>query len=175
MAKKQGIKEYTVEIHVRQATANDYDDLCELYDEIDTLHRVNLPYIFKKSNGSPREKDYYLGVIADENVGFFVAEVDKKLVGFIHILVRDTPVFPILIHQHYAVIDGMAIKSEFQNRGLGRILMEKTQEWAITKGAEFIELNVYEFNKNAISFYERLGYQTSSRRMRKSLKNDKAG
>jgi diamine N-acetyltransferase len=168
-------KEYPVKIHVRRATANDYDNLCKVYDETDTLHRVNLPTIFKKPNGPPREKDDYLEVINDEDAGFFVAEVDEELVGFIHILVRDTPVFPVLIQQHYAVIDGIAIKSEFQNQGLGRILMEKAQEWAVIKGAEYIELNVYEFNENAISFYERLGYHTSSRRMRKNLKNDRAG
>jgi ribosomal protein S18 acetylase RimI-like enzyme len=175
MAKKQAIKDNSVEIHVRRATDHDYAGLCGLYDEIDTFHRVNLPDIFKKPDGSPREKDVYLGRIADEQVGFFVAEADQELVGFIQILVRETPDIPILIQQHYAVIDEIMIKSEFQKRGLGRILMEKAQEWAIAKGAEFIELNVYEFNQNAISFYERLGYQTSSRKMRKSLRNDTAG
>jgi len=51
--------------------------------------------------------------------------------------------------------------------------MERAQEWATTNGAVFIELNVYEFNKNAISFYEGLGYQISSRKMRRKI--DKAG
>jgi GNAT superfamily N-acetyltransferase len=36
-----------------------------------------------------------------------------------------------------------------------------------------MELNVYEFNRNAIYFYERLGYQNSSRKMRKKI--DKKG
>ncbi len=159
--------------HIRKATANDYDNLCELFNEIDTLHRVNLPDIFQKPNGAAREKDYYLGLVADENIGLFVVEMDEKLIGFVHVLVRDTPVFPVIIPQHYAVIDGIAVKSEFQNHGIGKMLMEKAQEWAKTNGAVFIELNVYEFNKNAISFYERLGYQISSQRMRKKI--DKAG
>jgi ribosomal protein S18 acetylase RimI-like enzyme len=162
-----------METHIRKATANDYDNLCELFNEVDTLHRVNLPHIFQKPNGVAREKDYYLGLVADENIGLFVVEMDEKLIGFVHVLVRDTPVFPIIIPQHYAVIDGIAVKSEFQNHGIGKILMEKAQEWATTNGAEFIELNVYEFNRNAISFYERLGYQISSRKMRKKI--DKAG
>lgn len=162
-----------MEIHIRRATANDYDDMCELYDEIDTYHRVNLPNVFKKPmNGPAREKEYYLGVISDEDTGFFVAEADGKLAGFIHVFVRDMPESPILIHHHYAVVDGIAIRSEFRNQGLGGKLMEKTQEWAAAMGAEYIELNVHEFNRNAISFYEKLGYQTSSRKMRKSLKKD---
>ena len=162
-----------METHIRKATANDYDNLCELFNEIDTLHRVNLPHIFQKPNGAAREKDYYSGLVADENIGLFVAEMDEKLIGFVHVLVRDTPVFPIIIPQHYAVIDGIGVKSEFQNHGIGKMLMEKAQEWATTNGAVFIELNVYEFNRNAISFYEKLGYQISSRKMRKKI--DKAG
>lgn len=162
-----------METHIRKATANDYDNLCELFNEIDTLHRVNLPHIFQKPNGAAREKDYYLGLVADENIGLFVVEADEELVGFVHVLIRDTPIFPVIIPQHYAVIDGIGVKSEFQNHGIGKILMEKAQEWAATNGAVFIELNVYEFNKNAISFYERLGYQVSSRRMRKNI--DKTG
>ncbi len=51
--------------------------------------------------------------------------------------------------------------------------MEKMQEWAIAKGATSIELNVYEFNETAISFYEGLGYQTLSRKMSKELQKSK--
>ena len=49
------------------------------------------------------------------------------------------------------------------------MLMHKMQAWAIEKGATSIELNVYEFNETAISFYEKLGYRTLSRKMSKEL------
>jgi ribosomal protein S18 acetylase RimI-like enzyme len=48
--------------------------------------------------------------------------------------------------------------------------MDKMQEWSIAKGAISIELNVYEFNKVAIPFYEKQGYKIFSRRMSKELK-----
>jgi ribosomal protein S18 acetylase RimI-like enzyme len=160
-------------ISVRKATTNDYNILCELFDEIDALHRDNLPHIFQKPSGSVREQEYYSGLIADEDVGLFVAEAGKKLVGFVHAIVRDTPAFPVFVPRRYAVVDGIVVKSEFQNRGTGRMLMDKMQEWAITKGAASIELNVYEFNETAISFYERLGFQTFSRKMRKELNLNK--
>ena len=160
-------------ISVRKATTNDYNTLCELFDEIDALHRDNLPHLFQKPSGSVREQEYYSGLIADENVGLFVAETDGKLVGFVHAIVRYTPAFPVFVPRRYAIVEGIVVKSEFQNHGIGRILMGKIQEWAIVKGALSIELNVYEFNETAISFYERLGYQTFSRKMSKEIKNDK--
>ncbi len=156
-------------ISVRKATADDYNSLWELFDEIDALHRDNLPHIFQKPGGAAREQDYYSGLIADENVALFVAEAGEKLVGFVHVNVRDTPAFPVFVPRRYAIVEGIVVKSEFQNSGIGRILMDKVQGWAIAKGATTIELNVYEFNTSAISFYERLGYQTFSRKMSKEL------
>lgn len=163
-----------MEISVRKATLDDYNSLCELFDEIDTLHRDNLPRIFQKPSGAAREQDYYAGLIADENVALLVAEVGEKLVGFAHAIVRDNSAIPVFIPRRYAVVDGIVVKSGFQNHGIGRILMDTMQEWAIAKGATSIELNVYEFNQTAISFYERLGYQTLSRKMSKGLTKDKA-
>jgi ribosomal protein S18 acetylase RimI-like enzyme len=138
------------------------------------LHRDNLPHIFQKPSGAAREQDYYSGLIADENGALLVAEVGEKLVGFVHAIVRDAPAIPVFVPRRYAIVDGIGVKSGFQNRGIGRILVGKMQEWAIAKGATSIELNVYEFNEIAISFYERLGFQAFSRKMSKELKKDKA-
>jgi ribosomal protein S18 acetylase RimI-like enzyme len=162
-----------MEISIRKATADDYNALCELFDEIDALHRNNLPHIFQKPIGSVREQEYYSGLIADENVALLVAEAGERLVGFIHAVCRDTPAIPVLVPRRHAIVDSIVVKAGFQNRGIGRILMDKMQEWAIEKNTISIELNVYEFNRTAISFYERLGYQTFSRKMSKELKNEK--
>ncbi len=164
-----------MEINIRKATLDDYNSLCELFDDMDALHRDNLPHIFQKPGGAAREQDYYAGLVADENVALLVAEAGEKLVGFIHAVVRDTPAFPVFVPRRYVVIDSIVVKSEFQDQGIGRILMDKMQEWAIANGATSLELNVYEFNRSAISFYERLGYRTFSRKMNKELKKDKRG
>ena len=163
-----------MEISIRKATSNDYNSLCKLFDEIDSLHRDHLPHIFQKPSSTSRKRDYYLGLITDENVGFFVAEIGKKLVGFVHAIIRDSPDMPIFIPRRHAIVESVLVKSGFQNRGIGRLLMDKIQEWAIAKGVTSIELNVYEFNQAAISFYERLGYQALSRKLSKELKMDKA-
>jgi ribosomal protein S18 acetylase RimI-like enzyme len=168
------IREHAMEINIRKAATNDYNPLCDLFDELDALHRNELPHIFQKPGGSVREQDYYSGLMADENVGLFVAETGGKLAGFVHAIVRDTPAIPVFVHRRYAVVDSIVVRSGFQNHGVGRMLMDKMQEWAMTKGATSIELNVYEFNETAVSFYERLGYRTFSRRMSLELKGDKA-
>jgi ribosomal protein S18 acetylase RimI-like enzyme len=158
-----------MEISVRKATAGDYNALCELFDEIDALHRDHLPHIFQKPGGAARDPEYYAGLIADEDVALLVAEAGGRPVGFVHALVRDAPAMPIFVPRRYAIVDGILVKSGFQDHGIGGILMDKMQAWAISKGATSVELNVYEFNRPAISFYEGLGYQTLSRKMSKEL------
>ncbi len=158
-----------MEISVRKATADDYDSLCELFDEMDALHRDHLPRIFQLPGGPAREKDYYLGLIADENAALLVAQAGGEAVGLVHAVVREPPAIPIFVPRRYAIVDEIVVKSGFQNRGIGRRLMDEIQAWAVAKGATSIELNVYEFNATAVSFYESLGYQTLSRKMSREL------
>jgi len=163
-----------VEVVIREAAADDYEVLCELFDEVDALHRDNLPQIFQKPTGPVREQEYYRGLITDENVGLFVAEVNERAVGFVHAIMRDTPAIPILVPRRYAIVDSIGVKSDFRGGGIGRMLMHKIHEWAIVKGAIAIELNVHEFNRGAISFYRKLGYDTVSQRMSKLLGRTRA-
>ena len=131
-----------MEVVIREAAADDYAVLCELFDEVDALHRDNLPQIFQKPTGPVWEQETYRGLITDENVGLFV--------------------------------DCIGVKSDFRGGGVGRMLMHKIQEWAIVKGAIAIELNVHGFNRDAISFYRKLGYDTVSQKMSKLLDRARA-
>ena len=164
-----------MDLNVRPATVDDYSAVCVLFAEVDALHRDNLPHIFRQPEGVAREKDYYLGLIADENVALLVADVDGSPVGFGHAILRDAPGMPIFVPRRYAVIDSLVVKSGFRNRGIGRALVDRVQEWALAKGAGSIELNVYEFNEKAVSFYESLGYRNLSRKMSKELKTEERG
>ena len=154
---------------IRKAIASDYGDLCALVDQVDTLHRKSLPHIFQKPSGVVRGRDYVLGLIADESVGLFVAQVEGRLVGLICVMIRESPDIPIFVRRRYAVIESVVVAEEHRREGIGRGLVEKAHQWAAAEGADSIELNVWEFNQGGVQFYERLGYQTASRRMNKRL------
>jgi len=163
-----------MDVNARKATAGDYDAVCELFDQADALHRENLPHMFWQPGGPAREKDYVLGLIADENVALLVVEAREHLVGYVHAVMKVAPGMPIFVPRRYAVVDSIVVKAGFQKRGIGRLLMERVQDWAIDKGASSIELNVYEFNETAISFYEGLGYRNLSRKMSKEVEQKHA-
>jgi ribosomal protein S18 acetylase RimI-like enzyme len=152
---------------IRRATAADYDALCLLFEQADALHRRHLPRIFRQPDGPARDREYLLGLIAAEDAGLFIAEVEGRPVGLICVVLRESPAVPILVPRRYAVVDTVVVDERFRRAGIGRALMEHPAGWAAAQGAESIELNVWEFNREAIAFYERLGYRTASRRMSK--------
>ena len=154
-----------MDVIVREAQIEDYDELCRLFEEVDSLHRDNLPAIFQQSTGPVRDRDYVMGLIADANVALWVANAGEKLVGLAHIFMKTTSPIPFLVPRRYAVIDGFVVAKERRHHGIGRLLAEMAHKWAKARGASGIELNVYEFNREAIAFYERLGYSTLCRKM----------
>ncbi|GAB2570357.1 GNAT family N-acetyltransferase [Gracilibacillus alcaliphilus] len=63
------------------------------------------------------------------------------------------------------------MKGTHQNQGIGRSLFTACLNWEQQKKADSLELNVYEFSKQAINFYEQIGLQTISRKMRFNMPN----
>ncbi len=162
-----------MDIHIRSATPQDYESLLPLFEDIDAQHRRRHPERFQKPAGPARERDFFLAALADEQVGFFVAEANGDLVGHVHVVVREMPPVPILKPRCFAHIDEIVVKAAYQGQGVGHLLMEQAETWAIAQGATAIELGVYEFNQQAQDFYRALGYSTFHRRMGKELKETK--
>jgi ribosomal protein S18 acetylase RimI-like enzyme len=160
-----------MEVSIHRATSEDYKPLCALFDEVDDLHRRSLPHLFKKPDGPARGENFIRDILGDENVCLLIAESNEKLIGFVHAAIQPAPSLPIFRSRNYAVVQGIGVGAEFRKLGVGRLLMDKVEEWALARGVSSIELNVYEFNRTAITFYERLGYETLSRKMSKTLDN----
>lgn len=159
-----------MELIIREATPFDAENLCQLFDEADKLHRDHLSERFQAPKGPARDKAFILGLLADQTVAVFVVERDGKLLGLVQAAVKDTPPLFIFVPRCYVVIDTLVVKEGFRQQGIGQKLMDKVHQWALSKGAAEVELNVYEVNQGAIAFYRHLGYDTISQKMSKSLR-----
>jgi len=159
-----------MEVSIREANQEDYEGLCEVFAEVDALHREALPHVFRQPDEPARTKEFISGIVADEDAALLVAENDGEIVGLVQILIREAPDIPIMVPRRYGVIDNLAVKKGVRRSGVGRALIERAHRWAWDKGATQVELYVWEFNKEAITFYEKLGYRTASRKMWRVLK-----
>lgn len=158
-----------MELSIRSADAGDLDSLTSIAEEVGMMHVKALPQVFRAPGDGSAWQESLMRGTEDENAGILVAELDREIVGFVQIDYRAAPNNPMLLNRHYAWIDQIGVKSEYRGRGIGKALMEAASSWARDMGADQIELNVWEFNQRAISFYEELGYKTASRRMWKTL------
>lgn len=65
---------------------------------------------------------------------------------------------------------GIFVEESYRNKGLGKKLIEFSEQWCKEKGLLSISLNVGSQNAPAISFYENSGFKTQSEVMRKPLR-----
>jgi ribosomal protein S18 acetylase RimI-like enzyme len=156
-------------LRIRPATLKDYDGLSEVFREADLLHSTALPGLFRPVPGPARSREYVAEIINSENSVVFVAEQDGKLVGAVHAEVHEAPTIPVVTPRRFAVIDTLVVTKPHRRKGVGTALAGEVGRWASQKSVSSIELTVYEFNRAALAFYQKLGYRTASRRFRKSL------
>jgi ribosomal protein S18 acetylase RimI-like enzyme len=61
-----------------------------------------------------------------------------------------------------SIIEEMAIDSNYQNQGFGKILLNFIIEKSKTRGDRFITVQTATWNKRAIKFYEREGFTSQT-------------
>ena len=85
----------------------------------------------------------------------FIAEDDQGVaLGFIHLQTGKDYYYQ-ETHGHIANI---IVAPEGEGRGIGRVLIEKGEEWARLQGFRWLTLSVFAQNLRAREVYQRLGY-----------------
>jgi GNAT superfamily N-acetyltransferase len=69
----------------------------------------------------------------------------------------------------YAKVGTVGVTHGFRGQGIGHALMTLVEEWAWSRGATEVHLNVWAFNEGARRLYEELGYAVRSHHMGKRL------
>jgi ribosomal protein S18 acetylase RimI-like enzyme len=156
-----------MKFNIRQATVNDAHAICQLLAEGGKLHAQALPTLLKSPDISKPEK-FVNDILQDEASHILVAEVNQQVVGYIQFNHREEKEHVVVVPRSYVSVSSLIVKEEYQRQGIGKALMQRVHEWAEEHNIDDIELNVYEFNTPAQGFYEKLGYQTISRRMKRS-------
>jgi ribosomal-protein-alanine N-acetyltransferase len=80
--------------------------------------------------------------------GFYVAEENGRIIGYVISSVRDGK----------GNIVSIAVLPEFRRKGIGSRLMEESLNF-LSKKVDYVELQVGVSNKEAIGLYRRLGFE----------------
>lgn len=136
------------------------DLLLELQEFIASIDEERLNIV------TPEFREVYFKDMIDNvnnNEGIiYVAKEDNKIVGFIAgVLVEydDIDKYGYVIHKRGEVIELM-VTNNVQSKGIGSKLLEKIEEYFKSIGCLYIQIDVFGYNKNAIKFYDKHGYDS---------------
>lgn len=135
-------------IIVRQAEIHDISQikelLLQLYDAI--LYDAGL---------NPGMIEQNLAKVFSDEPAILLAEKEDSVVGMIYIIYNQS-----LLHAGLsACIEELVVHKDFRGLGIGELLVEKSVEMERAKECVELEVSTEFTNKNAISFYEKSGFQ----------------
>lgn len=98
------------------------------------------------------DRDIYPALIEKIHLlGLFFRAYNKFTLGYAALYAND-------YHDRCAYLTMIAVRSEFHERGIGRMLLEQCEAAAYQNGMISIRLEVNKQNKRAIGFYHHMGY-----------------
>lgn len=156
-------------IFFRAAEDRDLSEICRLGNLVNQLHFKALPHLFAETVDSAKSNEaHWRSSAFSEGAIAIVAEYRQAVIGFItFVLVDETNT--LLQPVRFARIGTIGVDESMRGRGIGTELMRRAERTAREKGAVEIRLNVFAFNRHAITLYEDLGYEARSQSMAKSI------
>lgn len=105
---------------------------------------------------TPAEVAHRLGLLdGREDSAAFVAEgSDESIAGWIQVAGR-----VLLEAAPYAEIGGLIVDERLRGQGIGRMLLDAAEAWALRRGYDELRLRSNVAREEAHAFYARLGYE----------------
>ncbi len=95
----------------------------------------------------------------------FIAEENEKVIGFILLQTRKD----FFTGESQGYISDIAVKKEYEGKGVGRLLLGKAEGWARGKGYQLIFLHTLIGNERAKRIYEEFGFKKDNIQYAKKL------
>jgi GNAT superfamily N-acetyltransferase len=93
------------------------------------------------------------GILASTDQAVFVAEVNGKVAGWVHVLESAT-----LETDRMAEVGGLVVDESIRGQGVGKALMGQAETWARGRGCQQLRLRSNIRREAAHQFYKSLGY-----------------
>ena len=164
-------------IYVRRAKAEDLPAVNKLLYQVEDLHRVGRPDLFK-----PGEKKYtdsqLLEIFSDDSRPVFVAAqrcvteggcsgslpgqksgegAEERVLGYVFCIVQETAGAKCIFDHKTLYIDDLCVDESARGKGVGKILYDCALGFAKSTGCHNVKLHVWDKNPGARAFYQKMG------------------
>ncbi|MBQ8093070.1 MAG: GNAT family N-acetyltransferase [Clostridia bacterium] len=153
---------------IRFAEREDLAAVNELRRQVNDLHVAGKPDVFKPGFEDSL-RDYIFEIQEDPRKKIVVADLDGRICGFAVLNHITRPENPFMFERDYLDIDEFCVDRNCRRQGIGLALIRFIRTYAKENGFTRLELNMWEFNQDALAFYEAAGFTTYRRYMEMSL------
>jgi GNAT superfamily N-acetyltransferase len=153
---------------VRRAAAEDAAAVTELHAFLHRMHTEAHPEIFTVFDPEVSLARFERALAEDQAL-IWIAERDGQPVGYVYAMPLDREATDEVHEEHALLVHALAVDPRVRGAGVGRALMLAAEDYARAAGLACVLLNTWAFNSGAHEFYDRLGYERLSMRMRRRL------
>lgn len=143
------IKKCTLE-DSRQLQEIGYETFNETFKDQNSPGNINA-YLERAFNLEQIEKE-----LSNKFSQFFFVYFNNEVAGYLKVNTNDEQSEE--MGDESLEIERIYIKSKFQKHGLGKYLLNQAKDIAVESDKKKLWLGVWEKNKNAIAFYEKMGF-----------------
>ena len=156
-------------MHIRQAVPADSLVLSSLCRDVQRLHAEHHPDIFKMPQSDDFAVTFFDEMIVDITIRIFIAEENGRAIGYIFCKLFERPESPFTYTNRFLQIEHIAVHPNAQRRGVGTALMNQADKLARELGVSKIQLDSWDFNTKAHTFFEGLGFKKFDYRFWRNL------
>ena len=144
-----------LDVRIRRTKSSDYEDIKEIYDEIGLMHKTLRPDVFTISSALELSKKNFEECVRTHYMisAVIIVRDVERVVGFLDAVKQEYP----FSKDSSLFIKGIGVREKYRKHGIGTYLMEKAEAFAKRNGM-FVALDVWNINRRALAFLERLGY-----------------
>jgi len=142
-------------MEIRNARIEDIDKMSKLMLQVAKIHSNARKDIFKEKNIEQIKLE--LKDRLDKNENILVIENGKELEGVIVFKIKEVKNHINLKDRNVLWIEELVVDETIRGKGRGKILFCEVKKFAKDKNCDSVELNCWNFNEQAIAFYEKCG------------------
>lgn len=141
---------------IRRALDTDLKEICTLLDQVNLVHHLGRPDLFKKARKYSDEE--IINILHDDKKAVFVAcDESDKAVGYAFCDLIEHKDEQMLADIKTLYIDDLCVNENCRGQHIGKSIYEYVTAYAKSIGCHNITLNVWALNPAACAFYNSLG------------------
>ena len=148
---------------IRKARKEDIKRIIELLHQVNMVHHVIRPDLFKPHTTKYNEQELET-MLNDDSKPIFVFD-DGMVLGYAFCQVSEVTNNQLLEDIKTLYIDDICVDENVRGKHVGKALYEYVRDYAKSIGCNNITLNVWEGNEPALRFYRSMGMQVQKTTM----------